>query len=328
MHIPENYLSPQTCAVMGAIMVPVWYRAVKKVDVQIKLKKDTGTMLGISSSLSFLIMMFNLPVPGGTTAHAVGAVLIALLMGPWAATLSVSVALLLQACLFGDGGILAFGANAFSMAFVMPFVGYGVYKLVTRVKKFETMGLFLAGYLGVNVAAFSTSVLLGIQPLLFHEANGTPLYNPYGLSITIPAMMSVHLLVIGIVEGLFTVCVYNFVKSVSKDAIFIEEKKKRTPLLRLKRLLLVMVILCPLGLSDHATAWGEWDLSELVKNLKQNHLPAVQPKGMVNGFSFHALFSDYFIPGLPLALGYILSGVTAIIVFLLIFRLFNGRRQS
>ncbi|KAE9869262.1 energy-coupling factor ABC transporter permease, partial [Escherichia coli] len=50
MHIPENYLSPQTCAVMGAIMVPVWYRAVKKVDVQIKLKKDTGTMLGISSS--------------------------------------------------------------------------------------------------------------------------------------------------------------------------------------------------------------------------------------------------------------------------------------
>ena len=38
MHIPENYLSPQTCAVMGAIMVPVWYRAVKKVDVQIKLK--------------------------------------------------------------------------------------------------------------------------------------------------------------------------------------------------------------------------------------------------------------------------------------------------
>uniref|UniRef100_UPI0030C84A32 cobalt transporter CbiM n=1 Tax=Enterococcus faecium TaxID=1352 RepID=UPI0030C84A32 len=177
MHIPENYLSPQTCAVMGAIMVPVWYRAVKKVDVQIKLKKDTGTMLGISSSLSFLIMMFNLPVPGGTTAHAVGAVLIALLMGPWAAPLSVSVALLLQACLFGDGGILAFGANAFSMAFVMPFVGYGVYKLVTRVKKFETMGLFLAGYLGVNVAAFSTSVLLGIQPLLFHEANGTPLYN-------------------------------------------------------------------------------------------------------------------------------------------------------
>ena len=190
------------------------------------------------------------------------------------------------------------------------------------------MGLFLAGYLGVNVAAFSTSVLLGIQPLLFHEANGTPLYNPYGLSITIPAMMSFHLLVIGIVEGLFTVCVYNFVKSVSKDAIFIEEKKKRTPLLRLKRLLLVMVILCPLGLIDHATAWGEWDLSELVKNLKQNHLPAVQPKGMVNGFSFHALFSYYFIPGLPLALGYILSGVTAIIVFLLIFRLFNGRRQS
>lgn len=189
------------------------------------------------------------------------------------------------------------------------------------------MGLFLAGYLGVNVAAFSTSVLLGIQPLLFHEANGTPLYNPYGLSITIPAMMSVHLLVIGIVEGLFTVCVYNFVKSVSKDAIFIEEKKKRTPLLRLKRLLLVMVILCPLGLIDHATAWGEWDLSELVKNLKQNHLPAVQPKGMVNGFSFHALFSDYFIRT-AISTWVYFKWRNSHNRFLLIFRLFNGRRQS
>ncbi|MGC3203753.1 energy-coupling factor ABC transporter permease, partial [Enterococcus faecalis] len=76
---------------------------------------------------------------------------------------------------------------------------------------------------------------LGIQPIHFHQAKGTPLYSAYGLSITIPAMMSVHLLVIGIVEGLFTVCVYNLVKSVSKVAILIAEKKKRTPLLRLKR---------------------------------------------------------------------------------------------
>lgn len=58
-------------------------------------------------------MMFNLPAPGGTSAHAVGAVLIAILLGPWASCLAVSVALAMQALLFGDGGILAFGANAF-----------------------------------------------------------------------------------------------------------------------------------------------------------------------------------------------------------------------
>lgn len=327
MHIPENYLSPQTCAVMAGVMVPVWYKSVRKVETQIKLKKETIPMLGISSSLSFLIMMFNLPVPGGTTAHAVGAVLLAILMGPWAACLSVTVALLLQAFLFGDGGILAFGANAFSMAFVMPFVGYGIYRLFAQ-SKWSKVGAFLGGYVGVNVAAFSTSVLLGVQPLLFHEANGTPLYNPYGLAITIPAMMSVHLLVIGVVEGLFTVGVYQLVKNVSSNSLYTEEKQTQTKLHRLKELLLVLVVLSPLGLLAQGTAWGEWDLSELTQTLKAYHLPAVQPKGMVHGFSFHSLFSDYAIPGLPVTLGYVLSAATAVVLFLLVYRLLFERRKN
>ena len=68
-------------------------------------------------------MMFNVPVPDGTTAHAVGAVLVAVLLGPWAAVIAVSVALAIQALFFGDGGVLAFGANCFNMAVVMPLVG-------------------------------------------------------------------------------------------------------------------------------------------------------------------------------------------------------------
>ena len=59
-------------------------------------------MLGIAASLSFLLMMFNVPVPGGTTAHAVGGTLLAIpLIGPYAASLALTVALLLQAFLFG-----------------------------------------------------------------------------------------------------------------------------------------------------------------------------------------------------------------------------------
>ena len=99
-------------------------------------------MLGIGTSLSFLIMMFNLPAPGGTSAHAVGAVLIAILLGPWASCLAVSVALAMQALLFGDGGILAFGANAFCMAVVMPFVGYAVYKLLNKWTKNRIIASF------------------------------------------------------------------------------------------------------------------------------------------------------------------------------------------
>lgn len=325
MHIPENYLSPQTCGVMLTAVAPFWYLSVRKVDAQIKLHKETIPMLGLSSSLSFLIMMFNLPVPGGTTAHAVGGVLLAILIGPWAACLSVSAALLLQALLFGDGGILAFGANSFTMAVVMPFVGYGVYQLFK--KNFPKIGAFLAGYFGINAAAFTTALLLGLQPMLFHTANNQPLYSPYPLTITIPAMMSTHLLVVGLIEGAFTVGVLSFVKR-TNEPTQLTKTASTTNIQRLKLLLLAFILLSPLGLLASGTAWGEWDLTGVVETLKSYHLPALKPQGMVHGFSFHSLLADYAIPGLPSAVGYILSGVTALLIFLLIYRVLFERRNK
>ena len=82
-------------------------------------------LLGIGAAFSFLGMMFNVPLPGGTTGHAVGGTLIAILTGsPAAGCIAVSIALLIQALLFGDGGILAFGANCFNMAFILPYLGF------------------------------------------------------------------------------------------------------------------------------------------------------------------------------------------------------------
>ena len=124
MHIPENYLSPQTCGVMAAAMIPVWGVCIRKVKTE--LPKEKIALMGVGAAFSFISMMFNIPIPGGTTGHAVGGTLIATLLGPYAACLSVSVALLLQALIFGEGGVLAFGANCFTMAFVLPFVGYAV----------------------------------------------------------------------------------------------------------------------------------------------------------------------------------------------------------
>ena len=102
MHIPENYLSPSTCAVMAAAMVPVWTYSVKKVKEEIP--KVKMPLLGIGAAFSFLGMMFNIPLPGGTTGHAVGGTLIAILTGsPSAGCIAVTIALLIQALLFGDG---------------------------------------------------------------------------------------------------------------------------------------------------------------------------------------------------------------------------------
>ena len=133
MHIPENYLNGATCGVMAAAMVPVWIHAVRTVKKEVPKAKIP--LLGVGAAFSFVAMMFNVPLPGGTTGHAVGGTLITILLGPDAACLAVSIALLIQALLFGDGGVLAYGANCFNMAFILPFVGYAVYSFLN--KKFK-----------------------------------------------------------------------------------------------------------------------------------------------------------------------------------------------
>lgn len=217
MHIPEGYLSPQTCAVMGAAMVPVLTVAAKKVNESFD-KKDVPAM-AIGSAFAFTIMMFNVPIPGGTTAHAIGATLLAITLGPWAASISLTIALFIQALLFGDGGILALGANSFNMAFIAPFVGYGIYRLMLSLKLNKVLSSAIGGYVGINAAALATAIELGLQPLLFHTANGTPLYFPYGLNMSIPAMMLAHLTVAGIVEATITGLVIYYLQKVDEESI-------------------------------------------------------------------------------------------------------------
>ncbi len=62
----------------------------------------------------------------------------------------------------------------------------------------------IAGWVGLNAAAFSTAFILGIQPLLHSGINGQALYSPYPLSVTIPIMMTEHLLFFGVFEGVIT----------------------------------------------------------------------------------------------------------------------------
>ena len=129
MHIPDGYLGPATCGFFYAVMLPIWTVASKIVKKTLKAKQVP--MLAIGAAFSFVIMMFNVPIPGGTTGHAVGGVLVAILLGPWAACIAITVALVIQALLFGDGGITAIGANCFNMAFILPFVSFYLYKAIS-----------------------------------------------------------------------------------------------------------------------------------------------------------------------------------------------------
>src|SRR5215472_4240599 len=95
MHIPDGYLSPVFSLGTGVVTVPTWVIGARKVNAV--LSRRTVPLLSIFSAFAFTLMMFNVPVPGGTTAHAVGGTLIAIVLGPWAAVIGVSTALIIQA---------------------------------------------------------------------------------------------------------------------------------------------------------------------------------------------------------------------------------------
>ena len=221
MHIPDGYLGPTTCGFFYVIMLPIWTVASKIVKKTLKVKQVP--LLAIGAAFSFVIMMFNVPIPGGTTGHAVGGVLIAILLGPWAACIAITVALVIQALLFGDGGITAIGANCFNMAFILPFVGYYIYKAISYNAPIDSnrrvLAAGVAGYIGINVAAFLAGVEFGLQPLLHHTANGQALYCPYGLKAAIFAMSGEHLLVFGWVEAIVTALVVKYLQKQSPELL-------------------------------------------------------------------------------------------------------------
>jgi cobalt/nickel transport system permease protein len=326
MHIPDNYLSPATCAVLGAAMVPVWSVAMRKVKAE--LTRTRVPLLGISAAFAFLIMLFNVPAPGGTTAHAVGGTLIAALLGPWAACIAVSVALLVQALLFGDGGIMAFGANCFNMAFVIPFAGYFVYRFLKDRFQGERAGLICLGlgaYLGINLAALCAAIEFGIQPAIAKDLAGLPLYCPYPLALAIPGMMLPHLLVAGFVEAGFTVSAFAFIRRVSPGSV---HQGARTRIPALYGLLGALVCLCPLGLLASGTAWGEWGAGEIRTALGNGRSLAFVPAGMTRGAALKALWPDYAVLGLPAWAGYLWSALAGAACLVIVFKLLGLLRRA
>jgi cobalt/nickel transport system permease protein len=262
MHIPDGYLGPQTYAALDAAIIPLWLVAGSKVKKALKAKQVP--LLALGAAFSFVIMMFNVPVIGGSTGHAVGATLIAILLGPWAAAVAVSIALVIQALVFGDGGITAIGANCVNMAFVMPFVGYYIYRLVAGDAPSpgrRTAAAGVGSYFGIVVAAIAAGIEFGIQPLLAHTATGQALYAPYPLSVAVPAMAIEHLLFFGPVEAVVTMGIVAVLTR--QDSALLEMKPAAKPLRWLWAAFAALVLLTPIGALAPGTAWGEWSANEL-----------------------------------------------------------------
>ena len=137
------------------------------------------------------------------------------------------------------------------------------------------------------MAALCAAIEFGIQPLLFKNAAGLPLYSPYPLSVSIPAMMISHLAVAGVVEVIFTVAIYAFIKKVSPGMIYEGAKQRIKPIYAI---IVALVCLSPLGLLAAGTTWGEWGIDEIKNVVTGGKSLGFIPEGIKNGFNFSALF--------------------------------------
>lgn len=323
MHIPDGYLSPATAVVMYAASAPFWYRASQKIKTLVAGR--LVPRIALFAALSFVIMMFNIPAPGGTTAHAIGAVLAAIVIGPWATVLALSVALIIQAFFFGDGGILALGANVFNMAIAMPFAGWFIYRIIagnTPTVSRRIAAAAIAGYMGANIAALLTGIELGAQAMLFRDANGQAMYFPYGIEVAVPAMLIEHITIAGFVEALVTGGVLAWILRTNPEML-IEPTASTATATRIPNwawgLMAALVVFTPLGLLAPGSPWGEWGREEL-QDLGLGYVPAGLDQ-WANLWS--APIPDYDIPVLdnPTA-AYVLSAVFgAVVVFVGIYGL-------
>ncbi len=262
MHIPDGYLSPSTCAVMYAASAPCWWAALRQ--TRKKLFGKTLPLLSLFAAFSFVTMMFNLPLPGGTTGHAVGVGIAAIVLGPWASLLAISLALTIQALFFGDGGITTLGANCFNMAIAGSFAAWGIYRLASlgaaADSRRRVVAAALAGYGAINVSALLAAIEFGIQPMLFRDATGAPLYAPYPLGIAIPAMMAGHLTVAGLAEAVMSAGLFSYLRRNEPGLVGMGSAAAPAtrPTRALWGALALALLLTPLGILASGAAWGEW----------------------------------------------------------------------
>ena len=347
MHIPDGYLSPATCAVAYAAALPFWVVALRKVKGLLQTR--LVPLLAVVSAFSFVIMMFNLPLPGGTTGHAVSVAVAAIVLGPWAAVLAISIALFVQATFFGDGGITAFGANCLNMAVIGPMVAYWVYRLISgRAPLTSPRRVFAAaaaGYIAINVAALAAAIEFGIQPLFFHDAGGTPLYAPYPLEIAIPAMMAGHLSIAGIAEAVISGGVVAYLQKSEPGLLKLSAPGANEghgegpstavlggwhPTRTLWLAVALLMIASPLGLLAAGIAWGEWGVDDFQDNAARTEIaqasgnvapPERVPEGMARLASLWTAPIPDYAPAFMRqeSFGYIMSAMVGTGVVLLAF---------
>ena len=154
MHIPDGFIPLWQCAIYFLIITPFLYLSIRWANTEMDEKKIP--ILGVLGAAIFAIQALNIPIPWGTSGHMVGAAMAAIILGsPFAGVLLITLVLVVQALLFGDGGITALGVNIFNMGVVSSFVGFYSFKALKSIK----IKAITKRYSGLTFAAFTAAWL-------------------------------------------------------------------------------------------------------------------------------------------------------------------------
>ena len=195
MHIPDGFIDGKTVATTAMFSAVGVGLALSRVRRTLPARRIP--MLGLSAAFLFAAQMLNFPVISGTSGHLIGGVLVAALLGPSVAVVVVTTVLIVQCFLFQDGGVLALGANVFSMAILGAGGGWVIYRCVSAVlrgPRGKITAVAFAGWLSTVLAAAGCAAQLAWS-------------GKVGWKSAFTAMVGVHVL-IGLGEGLITALVF------------------------------------------------------------------------------------------------------------------------
>lgn len=300
MHMADALVSPPVAAVMGAASVGAIAYSVYKVKKQ---QTDTTAalnegdnkkipLMGVMGAFVFAAQMLNFTIPGtGSSGHICGGMLLAAVLGPYHAFLSMAVVLLLQCLVFADGGIMALGCNIWNMAFYACFAGYFLlYKPFVR-NKFSRgrimLGSVLACVISLQMGAFSVvleTLASGITELPFAAFAGL--------------MQPIHL-AIGLVEGVLTGLVLIFVYEARPELLHAAGRKNRLSFGKIAAVFAVLAVIFAGGVSLLASSNPdglEWSIGKAAGTEELEAEGGVYDKAG-NIVDNTAIFSDYTVGG-------------------------------
>ena len=210
MHIPDGFIDIQTSAAFAALSGLGVAAALKGAKSQ--LDEKSAPLAGLTAVFIFAVQMLNFPVAAGTSGHLLGGALAAVLVGPWAATLALTVVLIMQGFLFADGGLTAIGLNVFNMGIIGVWAGYFIFILLKKVMPKKKSSIPVAAAIGGALSVPAAAIGFTIQYAL--GANAT-----FSVSTVLSAMVGTHIL-IGIGEAIITGLTVSAVLASRSDLVY------------------------------------------------------------------------------------------------------------